>query len=84
MVLTDITNIGDQVSYGITSFVADRSALKFTISQSITASASFMKFNEIYITVESSEGEVLFSRALIDPLYIGEDTVYNLDYSFYF
>lgn len=72
--------------YPITNVTFDQSALKVTISQSVSSANGLMKFNEIFITTVSSDGttETLFSRALIDPLYIGEDTVYDMSYSFYF
>jgi hypothetical protein len=87
MTINDISVTDEnKKSYNITSGSISKEDLKFSISQSVSASASFMKFNEIYITTVSSDNntETLFSRALIDPLYIGEDTVYDLEYSFYF
>jgi hypothetical protein len=42
-------------------------------------------FNEIMLMCKSTEGEkILFSRALIDPVFLGSDSSYMISYTLYF
>jgi hypothetical protein len=82
--MTTVPNTTDiAASTPIKEVTYDASELSIKISKTIdnTAASSLKKFNEIYTLIN---GDTLFSRALIDPIYVGEDTSYQIEYKFYF
>ena len=63
--------------------------LKVTFKSTIKGDTWFQKFNQIYLTYKlPAEGgeqqEYLFSRVVMDPVFLGEDGEYSIHYSLYF
>ena len=59
--------------------------LALTITVSISGSSEFQKFDEIGLSFTDalSQNHVLFSRAPMDPVFLGADGKYTLKYSIY-
>jgi hypothetical protein len=85
-----ITDVPDEsgarhaISYTV-KYNMDESGVCMTMSAKLSGSA-ISAFNEIWLACPTAEtnGEILFSRALIDPVFLGADTNYAIAYTLYF
>ena len=64
----------------------DNTELSFTITKNLTGTSEFQQFDEIGLsyTENGSPEQILFSRAAIDPVYLGVDGKYRMKYKIYF
>ena len=73
------------ISYTV-KYSMDESGVCVTLSAKLSGS-DINAFNEIWLacpTTGNNNGELLFSRALIDPVFLGADTNYAIAYTLYF
>lgn len=69
-----------------TNYDSDVNNLSITFNVTInnTSESNITKFNQIYISYNTDGVETLFSRAVIDPVYLGASASYTLKYTLYF
>ena len=92
----DITNELDSSDLSIEYDVYE---LKVIFKATITGSTTFQKFNQVYLSYtipqessgsgseassSSSSDTYLFSRAIMDPVFLGTDGEYSIHYTLYF
>lgn len=73
------------ISYTV-KYNMDESGVCVTLSAKLSGS-DISAFNEIWLacpTTGNNNSELLFSRALIDPVFLGADTKYAIAYTLYF
>ena len=61
--------------------------LSATFKVNLSGNNSFKRFNQIYLTYakdNDSSNPILFSRVAIDPVYIGSNGSYSLEYTLHF
>ncbi len=80
----EITKIDDtDIEYSL-----DATGVCATFKAVLTAQDSggeINRFNEIFLTYAAgSESSYLFSRAIVDPVFLGAETSYSLEYTLYF
>lgn len=88
LTLSDIETDSTNSISASPSITIDDTNLNIKFKVSVAGNNTFMKFNQIYLTYvkkdDTESNKTLFSRVAIDPVFIGSNGNYDLEYTLYF